>query len=334
MKIRRFAAALAILAILLAGFALPVHAADLTQKGTLTIVTEFNKNALAGMNIEIFLVADAVLDGDGEIKYIPTEEFADALKDIEPDPYMAAGDNAALALAIRAYISSRDIDGILSVTDEDGAAYFTNLAAGMYLITHNADDGSGNNGIYNIQSFLVTVPYPVGDGFLNYIVIANPKIEEIPPTTEPTTPPTTEPPPPTTWPTESPPTTQPTTQPPTVTTEPPTTTTPTTGPTEPTIYTTEPTTAPEIPTEPTIEPTEPPLEEEASGTAPLGNITFPEEEEFEEDDNTVPLGNLPTEPQPKENPKTGGSIMFILAMLVICAGASVIIVRKNKQEQI
>ena len=333
MKIKRFAAMLAILTIILSavGLASPVYAADLTQKGTLTIVTEYNKNVLSGINIEIYLIATAVED-NGEITYIPTGNFAGALNNIELDPFMVAGDNVNLALILRNYISGNTIRGILAATDNNGTVYFSDLAAGMYLITQNNASAVGNNGRYNIQSFIVPVPYLVDDGFLNYIVLANPKIEEIPPTTEPTTESTTGPPPPTTGPTEPP--TLPT-EPSTIPTQPVTTqpTIPTTvSSTEPTIDTTEPVTTTEPPTEPTIGTTEPSIEEEFTGTIPLGNITFPTEEDFEFVDNTVPLGNIDTpEIPPKTNPKTGDYIMFAIFGLFI-SGGIVIAMRKMKSK--
>jgi len=340
MKNKKFVAVLTVLIIILSavGFTSPVYAAEITQKGSLTIVTEYNRAALAGMNIEIFRIASAVREDNGEIKYVVAAQFADLLRDTVLDPYMNAGTNLNLARIIRNYAARNAITGTTAMTDSSGKAYFSDLPAGMYLVAQNNASSAGNNGVYNIQSFIIPVPYPVkDDGFLNYIAIANPKIEVVPTTTHP--PPTTTNPPMTTNPpgtTQPPPTTTRTTTTTVITTQPPlpppepTTTQPST---EPTIGPTEPVTTPpttEPPIEPTIGPTEPPLEEIEGPTIPLVNITFPPEEEIEEP--TIPLASLP----PKENPKTGDNeILFaLLGLGVACGGIVMLVVRKKNQKRL
>ena len=163
-----------------AGISLPVDAADIAGKGSLTIEAEYGEKALQGMRVEIFRIANAVSDGS-KIKYVSNSNFASKLtaKDLDPDS-MSAEDNAKLAATLKAYVLEKTIGGTILATDSKGQVLFSDLAAGLYLVMQNTAANSGtnaNNSSYNLMSFIVPVPYNDGGG-LNYNVTASAKLEE------------------------------------------------------------------------------------------------------------------------------------------------------------
>jgi hypothetical protein len=180
---KKLAAVLTALIIILTvmGLASTVGAADLTKKGSLTIITEYNGAFLSDMNVEIFHIADAYEDNNGTLKYEPTLAFKDALKNVALTHDMKAAENVALAGSLRDYISENSLTGTMTATSNIGQAVFSNLDAGMYLITQNKNGATGNNDKYNMQSFIVPVPYRVSEGLdYNFVVSAHPKIEPVP----------------------------------------------------------------------------------------------------------------------------------------------------------
>ena len=169
-----------------------------------------------------------------------------------------------------------------------------------------------------------------------------------PPTTQPSTQPSTQPPttqpttqPITLWPTTQPTSQQPTTGPATDSTQP--TTGPATDSTQP-----EATTGPAPTTQPTIGETlgdEDEEYEDVDGTVPLGNFELTEEEEksseeteeeeYEDVEETLPLGNLEFEDdEPRDNPKTGDNSILLLLALVLVSGTAAVLIIKKKNSKI
>jgi len=177
--IRKLTAVLSFITILAAVFS-PVHvsAAALPARGNLTIVAEYDRAALPGINMEIFLIATA--DYNGKLEYTATAQFADALKNVKYDPNgMLASENAEVAEKLKAYVSAKSLGGKTAETDGSGTAVFGNLEAGVYLVVQkpSATPTEGNNSRYVAQSFIIPVPYPEESGELNYMISAHPKIE-------------------------------------------------------------------------------------------------------------------------------------------------------------
>lgn len=165
-----------------AGLLSPVQAVDLTQKGSLTVIMEYDGSALPGINVELFLIANAVSSNDAGnndgIKYTPAVQFANVLKNTNLSPNMSAEDNASIADSLGVYISEQSLSGIsLIATDSNGRAVFSDLTAGMYLVKQNTASNSGNNKKYDMLSFIVPVPY-YADGSSQINITTHSKLEE------------------------------------------------------------------------------------------------------------------------------------------------------------
>ena len=183
MKLKKIFAVLCVFALMLSIAGIQVYAADLTLKGTLTVVTEYDGNKLPDMNIEIFLISTAGEAG-GEIVYTPTPAFAAALAGEILDPNKMSGkENLDLAAKLSTAASATsNVARKLTSSDEDkkGKAEFVGLTAGVYLVTQRASSSiATNNGVYTMQSFIVAVPYTDANGLFFEVtsVVANPKIE-------------------------------------------------------------------------------------------------------------------------------------------------------------
>ena len=176
-KIGKIAAVWSVIAVLAIIFSSTLaYAAELPGGGKLAIVAEYDKNALSGIDVEIFFIAKASIH-DGVPEYAPAARFAEALEGEEYDPNgMMASENAALTEKLKEYISEKSLSGTALETNGAGEAAFENLEAGVYLVLQKPSSKANSLG-YNMQSFVIPVPYPEQSGLLNYIVTAHPKTE-------------------------------------------------------------------------------------------------------------------------------------------------------------
>jgi len=139
------------------------------------------------MDVRIVLVANVEVIG-GVLVYTPTPQFAAVFAEAEAkaaskgkspfDPNNSpAGENADLSEELAPAVDLKT-DGIKGMAgpDDKGQVEFPDLDAGLYLILQgNSTDG--DNGKFNMQSFLIPIPYLSEDFGITYIVAAKPKIE-------------------------------------------------------------------------------------------------------------------------------------------------------------
>lgn len=170
------------------GIVSPVYAVDLSRKGNLTvIIEEHDGSALPGINVELFLIANAVdtntIGDSNGIKFVSTTEFSDILKNTNLNLNMYAKEIEDLAKILKTYVSENAIHGTSAVTNNDGKALFSNLTAGFYLVVQkppsvSSNENNINNSMYEIQSFILPVPFPEEDG-PNYDIEAHPKFDKV-----------------------------------------------------------------------------------------------------------------------------------------------------------
>jgi len=183
MKLNKFIAVLSAALLVLSLASIPVNAAaPITEKGSLTIITEYDGNPLQGMEIEIYRIAIANFE-NGKIIFTPAANFSGTLSGVNIDPYeMTAGENAVLAGALKTYASGQRITATKGgATNAKGEIEFPDLESGLYLVTQKESTNvNTNNGRYNMQSFILPVPYTddYGIGFsVVGVVFTHPKIE-------------------------------------------------------------------------------------------------------------------------------------------------------------
>lgn len=144
--------------------------------GELTLVLEHNNSPLSNISMSIVKVADA---GESEktIVYTLTSEFRGCR--VNPNN-LSTENNIAMSATLSGYVRNNNISVTTATTNSKGTANFKNLDPGLYLVMMQS------NTRYIMTSVVIPVPIIEDDGFVNYIVIAHPKTEQIP---EPPNPP-------------------------------------------------------------------------------------------------------------------------------------------------
>lgn len=149
-------------------FSVPALAAE---KGNITVRFFRGEEPVAGADFEVRKAAD--WDGN---TYRLVAPFASYSVPTPRDPDSDAW--KALASTLAAYAARDDIPALATAaTDEEGEAFFDNLADGLYLVTGamvTLDDGTR---LYP-QPMLVTVPFTGNDGTPDYDVVTEPKYDE------------------------------------------------------------------------------------------------------------------------------------------------------------
>jgi len=143
--------------------------------GTLTVMTDKE-----GITLGICKIAYV-----GEnLNYILTDAFAGS--GIDPTAEINAERNPNLYATLEKYADENRITRTYKSTGKDGVLVFTDLDAGLYLITQKLDGGAD----YMVAAFLVPMPYSNG-----FHITAQPKIKQIPstPSVEPSKTPTVTP---------------------------------------------------------------------------------------------------------------------------------------------
>ena len=235
----------AVLTLFAMGLPSVVKAIDLGDKGSLTIMAEYDGEPLEGIELEIWRIAEAYIENYYiKFSFIPpfSSDFADSRLDA-----FSAESVRQLAAELDEYVSGEKIGmDYAKTTDNNGIAELTGLDAGLYLVAQGASK-AGNNGKYLVQAYLMSIPRndPATDGLtldprakITNAGEGRPKIEPMPtptPTPGPTVTPTPTPVPrPTVTPVPRPtvtPVPRPTVTPePTPTTRPTPTVTPVPGP--------------------------------------------------------------------------------------------------------
>ena len=147
------------------------------DSSSLTVVVKYDDLPLKGINVAICRVADAK-EENGKIVYTATQEFSGAGADYMD---LTEDKNAALAAVLDAYAYVGGIRMTAKVTDSSGKAFFTDLPAGMYLVTQR----DGENSQYAIAPYLAAIPRinTAGNG-CDHDVISYPKTELVKPEEE------------------------------------------------------------------------------------------------------------------------------------------------------
>ena len=174
-----------LVAALLMGLAMPVCAADFLdpdEKGTLTLVMEWDKKPLNSGSLTLFRVGDiSIIDGVPD--FVLIEELKDcgfSLKDLD-DPELPMN-LADLAL-------KEKLKGIKAPI-KNGEAVFSDLQAGLYVVAQMASDAC--DGFESIKPFFISLPYRQ-NGTYEYDRKAQPKVQLHQTPTEPTEPKPTKP---------------------------------------------------------------------------------------------------------------------------------------------
>lgn len=167
--------------------AIPAFAAhpvpDLSKKGSITFVMSLDGELLDGGKLNLYRVGD-IAEEDGNYSFALTDPLdgSDLTLDDVSDPALAQ-ELLTLAKAVKLEKITAPI--------EDGAAVFTELPVGLYLVFQNKGDAT--RGFSPIQPFLISIPrFQNGDYELE--IVAKPKVPLETAPTEPSTPPSTPPP--------------------------------------------------------------------------------------------------------------------------------------------
>lgn len=165
--------------------ALPVYAAkgdwiDLDAKGTIrvTMQTKDKTKIIPGGQLTIYQVASVAVD-DGNLGYAFTNGFENCGVDI------SNLEDSTLASKLEEKLPASAAGRTVTV-GTDGAASFTNLNLGLYLIVQT----QAASGYSKVSSFVVSVPMYEDETYI-YEVDATPKVtgaDVVPPTPTPVTP--------------------------------------------------------------------------------------------------------------------------------------------------
>ena len=140
------------------------------KPSTLTVIMMCADKTLEGIDVAIYRVADAG-ENNGSVAYTPAPEFVPAEADFTN---LGNEKNILLAKKLLSFAHTNNIEEISQMTDTSGRATFSNLSAGIYLVSQSNRESSE----YVIEPYLVFVPNPneKGDGW-EYNVVAYPKTE-------------------------------------------------------------------------------------------------------------------------------------------------------------
>ena len=140
----------------------------------LTVVVNYGDTPLSDINIALCRVADAS-EENGIVVYQGVPAFAGIGADFAA---LAMSQSAAPDPFLNIFNANTQIAAATKCTGSDGRMVFSDLAAGLYLVTQiNAESGK-----YRITPFLAAVPaHNATGGGRNHHVIARPKAEPIKP---------------------------------------------------------------------------------------------------------------------------------------------------------
>lgn len=142
---------------------------DPDRDGSLVITMEYQGDAIAGMELTIFKVADIELVAS-KYTWVIADEFADTNVSFDQ---LDTDANIALAKVLYDYAVEHNISGITKTTDGNGKADFGgNLEAGLYLVVQTAE----HDDYYDLEPFLVSLPTETNDE-MNYALDITPKTE-------------------------------------------------------------------------------------------------------------------------------------------------------------
>lgn len=152
---------------------------NLNKKGSIYISANdpFFNRPLDGGSFAIYKVATLIKDADG-YDFVLTNDFAPG------DFNLYNFSSPSLVFDVSDYIFNEGIAPLDIVTLKRGVAKFPNLPCGLYII----EQYEPIPGYFPINSFLVSIPMLIGDGYV-YDINATPKIEKFEPENPNHTPP-------------------------------------------------------------------------------------------------------------------------------------------------
>lgn len=152
---------------------------DATGSISVTMRDE-QQQAVGGGTLLLYSVAELSLD-DGNPAWVYTQPFAQcgvALEGISEAPFAAA---------LEQYAQDNHLTGLEAKLSASGTVTFSQLPAGLYLITQ----GESAEGYYPINPFVVSLPFQEESGDWIYTVDATPKMEVSSTPSNPSVPPPT-----------------------------------------------------------------------------------------------------------------------------------------------
>lgn len=184
MKKRIFSLLIAVLMLsCLCGTVCAHEVPDLTRNGSLTITMRWNGTPLDSGSLTVCKIGE-IVETDGNYSFQPVSQLT------AYDISLENPEDPSLAALLTELAAEENLPGI-SREITDGAAFFEELAPGLYVVMQEA----AAEGFAPINPFLIAVPN-FQDGVYRYEVTADPKVplEPIPEeTTEPTQPEPTDP---------------------------------------------------------------------------------------------------------------------------------------------
>jgi len=117
---------------------------------SLTVAMKYNNEPLGGQRVAVCLAADA-REVNGSVVFEPAAAFVGAGADFTN---LTKERNIALAASLNAYAGANSVARVTKITDSGGRAVFTDLPAGLYLVTQADSEQSE----YVIAPYLVSVP--------------------------------------------------------------------------------------------------------------------------------------------------------------------------------
>ncbi len=138
---------------------------DYDRKGSITITMQYDGESIESGSFTIFHVADVIWDYD-QYTFEYTNAFTDCGIGFEEL------DSEVIAQNYAEFVKRNSIDGVKKQVGAFGAAIFTDLSTGLYLVIQE-DSADG----YTAASpFLISLPIRSEDGWL-YEVDATPKMD-------------------------------------------------------------------------------------------------------------------------------------------------------------
>ena len=159
-------------------YAISVDDVDVNKEGSIKVILEYEGEYISGETLSIYNVAEITTE-NGFVEYNLTESFLESGIKIDSSNALSS----EVADEVSKFIDDNKIDGVSSVSGNDGVISFENLKPGIYYIKHNSSD------LYEINGFMAATPSLIEDEVI-YNIDATPKtqiIKKETPTEETTT---------------------------------------------------------------------------------------------------------------------------------------------------
>lgn len=130
---------------------------------SVTLTNPYDQAPIVGAELNVYYVATARMNVNGNLSYVYTDSFENSEIDI---------DDPSLGIKLDAYVSEHKVSYVTITTDQEGKATCKDLALGLYFVRQSGMV----EGFAPCTSFMVTVPGQKAEGYV-YDVNASPKTE-------------------------------------------------------------------------------------------------------------------------------------------------------------